>query len=144
MWTLAGQGDSGLGDDFAVDTGSPGGGFSHQHAVRRLADGGLLMLDNEHGRALVLDLDEASGTNRVRAAYPTTDTACRPQGTAAPTPASTLLVGCSEGRCGVHRGRRGRVGERRAGLLRAADGAAVPTPLDAPVVTDATLRRGGR
>lgn len=98
LWALAGAEPAGFGSDYTIDWGTVGVvGFQHQHAVHRLDDGTLMLLDNAHGRALALTLDEGAGLATVEAEYSTTGTECGPQGTAAMTAAGNVLVGCSSG-----------------------------------------------
>jgi hypothetical protein len=96
-WVMAGTDLQDLGNDFAIDWSAVGDpdAFEHQHHLNVLDDGRVMFLDNQHGRGLILDLDEASHTAAVEGAYPTTFPACGPQGTATETAAGDVLVDCS-------------------------------------------------
>ena len=69
--------------------------FSRQHATTFRPDGRLQMLDNEHGRGLILSLDEVAHTARVDASFSAGQSTCGPQGTTVDTAAGHTLVGCS-------------------------------------------------
>ncbi len=98
-WALAGSpAPAGFGQDFAVDWSAVGNvGFESQHDITRLDDGRLLLLDNGHGRGLVIDVDEAAGTARGEAAYASGAGGCGPQGTTKITSEGNVFVACSEG-----------------------------------------------
>jgi hypothetical protein len=98
QWVLAGEEPAGLGNDYTLDWGStPRTGFVQQHAVSRLPDGTLVLLDNAHGRALTWSLDEEARTATLLAEYPAGEPMCGPQGTAAVTSSGNILVGCLSG-----------------------------------------------
>jgi hypothetical protein len=69
--------------------------FVDQHSVNRRADGKLQLLDNAHGRGLVIDLDEVALTATVEQANDTRQNSCGPQGTAQSTAAGNAIVACS-------------------------------------------------
>jgi hypothetical protein len=96
-WFLAGSSRGSLGNDFALDWSLVGGPnlFRHQHDTEILADGRLLMLDNDAGRALIVRLDTGAGTATVEEAYPASRPFCGPQGTAGRTSTGNILVDCS-------------------------------------------------
>jgi hypothetical protein len=99
LWALAGAEPAGLGNDYTIDWGPVApAGFQDQHAASRLEDGTLLLLDNAHGRALALDVDEEARVATARAVYPTDEDRCGPQGTAAVTSEGNVLAGCLTGR----------------------------------------------
>jgi hypothetical protein len=55
----------------------------------------LQVLDNGHGRGLVIDLDEATSTAAVIGEYETRENSCGPQGTSRSTLAGNPIVGCA-------------------------------------------------
>ncbi|MCB9685018.1 MAG: hypothetical protein H6738_07655 [Alphaproteobacteria bacterium] len=96
-WLLAGDGDEGpVGNDLTVDWSGVDGpdGFSGQHDVHLTRDGRLVMLDDHHGRGLVLTVDAEDGVATVDGAYPTAEATCGGQGTATDTPDGEILVAC--------------------------------------------------
>jgi hypothetical protein len=96
IWALAGLGNAGFGDDFTVDYSPvPEEGFRDQHNVNFTADGRLLMLDNGHGRGLLLTVDQVALTARADAEFPANEWVCGPQGTAQAVPSGNVFVGCS-------------------------------------------------
>jgi hypothetical protein len=97
QWYLVGNGGSAFGDTFAVDWSLVGGvdAFTDQHSVMLRDDGKLQLLDNAHGRGLVIELDETTLMATVEAEHATRQGACGPQGTARTTAAGHALVGCS-------------------------------------------------
>jgi hypothetical protein len=96
LWLLEG-GNGQLGSTITTDWTGVGGedGFDGQHSLFLRADGRLMVLDNAHGRGLVIDLDEAAGTAAVTGAYETREDRCGPQGTARSTVAGNPVVGCT-------------------------------------------------
>jgi hypothetical protein len=95
-WLLRGNASGQLGETITTDWGSVSpSSFSGQHCVNVRPDGRLTMLDNDHGRGLVLSLDEATSSATVDAAYATGSGNCGPQGTAEGTLAGNALVGCA-------------------------------------------------
>ncbi|HHO51259.1 MAG TPA: hypothetical protein ENK18_10395 [Deltaproteobacteria bacterium] len=105
LWILEG-GDGALQGDIEVDWSGIGGpdAFLDQHDVSLASDGRLVLLDNAHGRGLVLVLDEETSTARVTGSYPTAEDACRAQGTAAITVDGTVVVACSTDRIRAYGG----------------------------------------
>ncbi|MEZ4234904.1 MAG: aryl-sulfate sulfotransferase [Myxococcota bacterium] len=96
VWSLAGTDGTELGDDFVRhDAGGVSASFSDQHNVRLTADGHLLMLDNDAGRALELALDEEAGVATAVAAFPADRAVCEHQGTANLSAAGHVFVACS-------------------------------------------------
>ncbi|MEQ1567577.1 MAG: hypothetical protein ABMA64_18185, partial [Myxococcota bacterium] len=71
--------------------------FTEPHAVS-WADGAVGLLDNGHGRGLVLSLDPAAGVAEVEASFATEATECGPQGTFARTTSGRAWVGCAGSR----------------------------------------------
>jgi hypothetical protein len=97
IWLMRGDGTPGdLGNDITVDWSLVGGtnAFGGQHNVHRRHDGRLMFLDNDHGRALVMTVDDATLTATVDASYPTHESICFPQGTAMDSADGNALVGC--------------------------------------------------
>ncbi|MEQ1569630.1 MAG: aryl-sulfate sulfotransferase [Myxococcota bacterium] len=95
-WYLSGQDGGGLGSDFALDWGGVApDSFVHQHSLSISADGGLTLLDNEHGRALTLTLDPDAHVGTVDGAWAASLPSCGPQGTAMRTAAGGVLVDCA-------------------------------------------------
>ncbi|MCA9493829.1 MAG: aryl-sulfate sulfotransferase [Myxococcales bacterium] len=97
LWVMDTVGTGGLGNDYVVDWTAVDGAdtFSRQHATTFRPDGRLQMLDNEHGRGLILSLDEVAHTARVDASFSAGQSTCGPQGTTVDTAAGHTLVGCS-------------------------------------------------
>lgn len=97
QWILGGSAPMGLGTDFSIDWSGVSGtdGFAHQHDAHLLADGRLAMLDNAHGRGLVLSIDEVSHTVTADETYDASAGSCGPQGTTRQTAAGNLLVDCA-------------------------------------------------
>jgi len=96
-WVLAGGPPAGLGQDFALDWSRIDGPdtFARQHYATLRADGRLSLLDNAHGRALLLSLDEPARTGIVEEVYAAGRPICGPQGTTTETATGDVLVGCS-------------------------------------------------
>jgi hypothetical protein len=96
LWAMAGLGNAGFGDDFTVDYSLvPDDGFRDQHNVNFTPDGRLLMLDNGHGRGLLMTLDQAARTARADAEYAANEWVCGPQGTAQAVASGNVFVACS-------------------------------------------------
>lgn len=97
IWAMDGDGGGGFGDDYDIDWSGVDGSdaFRDQHDVHFMSDGRLLMLDNGHGRGLVLTVDQVGLTATADATYPTVQSACGPQGTAAEAAGGNVMVGCS-------------------------------------------------
>jgi len=97
QWYLLGNGGAGFGDTLTIDWSLVGGSdsFIDQHSVNLRDDGKLQLLDNLHGRGLVIELDETALTATVEAEHPTRQGSCGPQGTARTTAAGHAVVGCS-------------------------------------------------
>ncbi len=100
IWIMAGSANKNdIGHDIVVDWSLVGGAdsFLRQHNVHIRHDGRLMVLDNDHGRALVFTVDEVAKTATVDAAYPTAENNCGPQGTALDTLAGNAIVACETG-----------------------------------------------
>jgi hypothetical protein len=98
LWILSGRNTPGdLGSDIVLDWSAVGGAdsFGTQHNAHLRHDGRLMLLDNDHGRGLVISIDEQAGTGTVDAAYDTREGVCGPQGTAMDTVAGNAVVACS-------------------------------------------------
>jgi hypothetical protein len=96
IWILDGNGGAGMGTiatdwDAVPDEDS----FAQQHSFNVRPDGRLMLLDNGHGRGLVIDLDETTSSATVDGAYATREGACGPQGTARSTLGGNAVVGCA-------------------------------------------------
>jgi hypothetical protein len=96
-WLLSGKpGEEVVGDittDFrAIDAPAS---FSEQHSLILRPDGRIQLLDDDHGRALVLTVDESTSSATVDAAFDTAESSCRIQGTSRSTRAGNPVVGCS-------------------------------------------------
>jgi hypothetical protein len=103
IWSWNGTGIGAIGNTIAADWSGvgPPAIFSFEHSLFvRPNDGQLMLLDNDHGRALRMDIDEVAQTGRVVGEYPTNYPECGPQGTARTTLAGNPIVGCSGGRYG--------------------------------------------
>jgi len=100
LWIMAGSNArNDIGHDIVLDWTLVGGAdtFLRPHNVHLRHDGRLMVLDNEHGRALVFTVDEVAKTATVDAAYDTAEFSCGPQGTAQDTRAGNAVVGCETG-----------------------------------------------
>jgi hypothetical protein len=97
VWLMSGDGRPGeLGNDLTIDWSQIGGAdsFGGQHSFHQRHDGRYMLLDNDHGRALVMTIDDATLTATVDAAYATREPSCGPQGTATDAVNGNALVGC--------------------------------------------------
>lgn len=97
IWLMNGTNQQGaLGNDITIDWSAIGGpdSFGGQHCFHQRRDGRYMLLDNDHGRALVLSIDDAAGTATVDAAYDTHEPSCGAQGTAMDTLSGNALVAC--------------------------------------------------
>jgi hypothetical protein len=96
LWLLRGSGAGEIGNTIATDWSAVApASFSDQHNLHVRPDGLLELLDNTHGRALLIDLDEVGATATVLSQYETHENDCGPQGTAQSTAAGNPVVGCS-------------------------------------------------
>ncbi|MCB9695621.1 MAG: aryl-sulfate sulfotransferase [Alphaproteobacteria bacterium] len=71
--------------------------FGNEHDVGLTATGQLTMLDNDHGRGIVFDLDSGAGAATAIATYATDSAVCGEQGTMSKAPNGHVLVGCLGG-----------------------------------------------
>jgi hypothetical protein len=97
IWLMNGGNRPGdLGNDITIDWSGIGGAdsFGGQHSFHQRHDGRHMLLDNDHGRALVLTVDDTTLTARVDAAYATHESRCGAQGTATDAWSGNSLVGC--------------------------------------------------
>ncbi|MEQ1565727.1 MAG: hypothetical protein ABMA64_08830 [Myxococcota bacterium] len=97
LWLMRGDGTAGdLGNDITVDWSLVGGSdsFGGQHNVNLRRDGRLAFLDNDHGRGIVMTVDDATLTATVDGVYPTHEGICFPQGTSMETASGNPVVGC--------------------------------------------------
>jgi Arylsulfotransferase (ASST) len=100
LWILNGQPNSPLTGTVALDWADlpAPAGFALQHNASLRADGRLQVLDNEHGRVLILALDEAASVATAEGAYSTGRPTCvEGQGTAQEGPLGTVFAACSTG-----------------------------------------------
>ena len=96
QWILRGSPSGDLEPTITTDWGSISPStFGSQHCLNIRPDGRLMLLDNDHGRGLVLSLDTATSTATVDAEYATGAGLCGPQGTAQGTVAGNAIVGCA-------------------------------------------------
>ncbi len=97
LWIVDGDPPDDLPADIVVDWSGVDGAdfFSRQHNFHRRRDGRFMLLDNDHGRGVVLTIDEVARTATANAVYATVESVCGPQGTAADTEAGNSVVGCS-------------------------------------------------
>ncbi|MCB9686521.1 MAG: aryl-sulfate sulfotransferase [Alphaproteobacteria bacterium] len=97
IWVMSGTGRStGMGNDITIDWSRIGGAdsFGGQHSFHQRHDGRYMLLDNDHGRALVIDVDDNTMTATVDAAYATHEPSCGAQGTAMDTTTGNAVVAC--------------------------------------------------
>ena len=95
-WAFAGLGAAGFGSDIAADYSAVSDpSFRDQHNVAFSPQGHLSMLDNGHGRALVIDVNQPALTAKAVGEYPAGEPACGPQGTTSVTSNNHVFVGCS-------------------------------------------------
>lgn len=97
IWLMSGNGRANdLGNDITIDWSAVGGAdsFGGQHCFHQRRDGRYMLLDNDHGRAIVLSIDDTTLTATVDAAYDTHEASCGPQGTAMDTLTGNAVVAC--------------------------------------------------
>lgn len=96
LWILDGNPPNQLPSDIVMDWSAVPGpdSFSGQHDFHRRRDGRFMLLDNDHGRAVVFTIDEVNHTAKADAVYATVEPVCGAQGTAADTLGGNALVGC--------------------------------------------------
>ncbi|MCB9689207.1 MAG: aryl-sulfate sulfotransferase [Alphaproteobacteria bacterium] len=97
IWLMAGDPPNQIGNDITVDWSAVGGAdsFRFQHHFQPRANGGYTLLDNDHGRALIVSVDEGSGQAVVEGAFATREARCGPQGTAAEVASNgNVVAGC--------------------------------------------------
>ncbi|MCA9493828.1 MAG: hypothetical protein KC621_28050 [Myxococcales bacterium] len=92
-WAIGGGAPTALAEDWSAIEGADG--FAMPHAASRTPDGGVQLLDNAHGRALRLAVDEGSALASAVASFDAGAPRCGPQGTASLSAAGGLLAGCS-------------------------------------------------
>ncbi|MCB9686858.1 MAG: hypothetical protein H6735_17600 [Alphaproteobacteria bacterium] len=92
-WAIGGGAPTALLEDWSAIEGADG--FAMPHAASRTPDGGVQLLDNAHGRALRLAVDEGSGLASAVASFDAGAPRCGPQGTASLSAAGGVLAGCS-------------------------------------------------
>ncbi|HHO49998.1 MAG TPA: hypothetical protein ENK18_03795 [Deltaproteobacteria bacterium] len=97
IWILQGSDHGDLGSGLTLDWSQVEGSdsFQEQHSLTLTPDGRVMLLDNLHGRGLIIDVDEGSSAAVVEGAYRTVEPICGPQGTARTTSAGNPVVGCS-------------------------------------------------
>ncbi|MEQ1565056.1 MAG: aryl-sulfate sulfotransferase [Myxococcota bacterium] len=97
-WIVVGDPPAGLLSDLVIDWSGVDGAdlFLDQHDAHPLPDGRLVLLDNPHGRALVLSLDPEGGVATADEAWEAEGTGfCGPQGTAEEAAPGHLFAACS-------------------------------------------------
>jgi len=97
LWIMDGNPPDELPADITIDwSGVPGpDSFGGQHNFNRRHDGRYMLLDNDHGRGVVLSIDEVNRTATADAVYSTRENVCGPQGTATDTEDGNALVACT-------------------------------------------------
>lgn len=97
IWLMSGDGrPHELGNDITIDWSAvpDEDSFGGQHCFHQRRDGRYMLLDNDHGRGLVLSIDDAARTATVDAAYDTRERSCGAQGTAMDTRSGNAVVAC--------------------------------------------------
>jgi hypothetical protein len=101
LWILPGDvTQNTIGHDIVVDWSPIGGAdtFDTEHHIHLRHDGRLMVLDNDHGRALVFSVDEVNLTATMEAEYATFEASCgRGQGTAIDLLNGNSVVACNTG-----------------------------------------------